>query len=1066
MRRFFSLFAVLMLCGLWAFAQNRVVSGTVKDERGRPVPFASVKIKGTTTGSAADQDGMYKITAASGSTLTISAAGFQPIEVRVGNDPSINVTLKVQGELSEVIVTALGQSTKKTKVGYATTTFNSNEITRSAPANLLDGLSGKIAGANISKTGGPGSSTKVVLRGYGIIGGGNNQPLYVIDGVPYNDSRVGATISSAASAHLDFGNALNDINPNDIESITVLKGTAASSLYGSAAKNGVVMISTKKGKTGTLRVDYAGSVNFSKVGKLPDFQEKYGGGWNATSYNVENGSWGPRLDGVIRPWGSDLGTNSAQMKPFSFVKDNLRNAYETGTEFNNSVSLSGGGEGTQFYFSYGNVNSNGVVPTDADYYNRNTFALRTNSKFNKFNINTFFNYVNKRQNVPYSGQGLNVAGNSGAFFDEILQIPVDIDIHSMKDYKSTYYNVDNYFTVYAENPYFVLNENRNKQNSDRFFGSLDLGYQFTSNLSAQFRLGGDFTNARTFNYANIAKQTPGSYNDGGLNNSEQQDRTPDVGYVQEQNNYIGAINSDFILKYNKNLGSDFSLDALAGYNYYQEDQKATDAFITNLVIPGFYNLSNSTIKPTVSDALSYRKRMGAYAQAIVGYKNQLYLTLNARNDWSSTLPIDKNSFFYPGASLAWTASETFNMSKTSISLLKFRAAYGKTGADAAPYLTNNTLVVGDVTLPFGSITFPFNGTSSYVISTAINNPNLKPIITKEAEVGMEIRFWNRLGIDVSLYEKRTEGQIFAVPIAPSTGSLSLVSNLGVVRNRGIELALDAKPVDTKYFTWNLVYTFTKNENKVLELSSGLNKVILNSATELELDAFPGHSVTDIYATVPRYDPNGHIIVGATGIPVPAADKANFGSTQYDYTMGLVNSLKYKDFTLGFSLDFRKGGIMYSRTADLSYFTGNAWMTTYNDRRPFIIPGSVTESFDASGKPVYTPNVIPYREVNYDTYFYPASNKTSISRRIFDRSFLKLRDITLTYSLPKRWATKIASSGLTVGVYATNILLWVPKENLFVDPESSNLGNDIASEMGEFGTTPQARQYGITFKASF
>jgi len=1065
MRKLVSLLSVLLLFSALAYGQTRTITGTVRDANGNPVPFATITEAGTKHATSADANGAFSITVPQNARLIVTSTGFKDLTVMPTSD-AVSLTLtKGQEQMAEVVVTALGQGTRKAKVGYSTSTFNSGEITRTAPTNLLDGLSGKIAGANISKTGGPGSSTKVVLRGYGVIGGGNNQPLYVIDGLPFNDSRIGASSTSAASAHLDFGNALNDINPNDIESITVLKGTAASSLYGSAAKNGAIMITTKKGKNGKLRVDFASSVTFSEVGKLPDFQDKFGQGWNATSYNVENGSWGPRLDGTIRPWGSDLGTNSAQTKPFTFVKDNIRNAYETGMEYNNSISLSGGGEGTQFYFSYGNVSSDGVVPTNSDSYYRNTFSARTNSKFNKFTLNTSMNYVNKKQNVIYSGQGLNPAGNSGAFFDEILQIPVDIDIHNMSDYKNVYYNVDNYFTVYAENPYFVLNENKNKQNSDRVFGNFDMGYQITNSLSAQARLGGDFTNARTFNYANIAKQTPGSYNDGGLNNSEGEARTADVGYVQELNNYIGQINGDFLLKYNKNFG-DITLDALGGYNYYQEDQKSNEAYITNLVIPGFYNLSNSTIKPTVNDAVSHRKRMGLYGQAIVGYKNQLFLTVNARNDWSSTLPVDDNSFFYPGASLAWTASQTFNLPK-AISLLKFRGAYGKTGADASPYLTKNTLVVGDVTLPFGSVTFPFNGTSSYVISTAINNPKLQPIITKEAEVGMEIRFWNRLGIDVSLYDKRTQGQIFAVPIAPSTGSLTLVSNLGEVQNKGIELTLDGKVIDKSDLSWNMIYTFTKNNNEVLELSSGLKKVVLNTATEVELDAYPGHSVSDIYATVPRFDPAGHIIVGAIGVPVPAADKANFGSTLYDYTMGLFNNVRYKNLSLGFSLDYRSGGKMYSRTADLSYFTGNAWLSTYNDRRPFIIPGSVTETIDpVTGKATYKPNEIPYREATYDTYFYASSNRTSIDKRIFDRSFLKLRDVTLSYALPRAWASKIASSGLSVGVYATNILLWVPQENLFVDPESSNLGNDIASEMGEFGTTPQSRSFGISLKASF
>ena len=390
----------------------------------------------------------------------------------------------------------------------------------------------RFAGANISKTGGPGSSTKVVLRGYGIIG--NNQPLYVIDGVPLNDGRF------AASNNVDFGNGLNDLNPNDIENISVLKGTAAASLYGSNAKNGAVMITTKRGKSGKVRVDYAGSMNFSRVAALPEMQSTFGQGWGGVFALPENGSWGPRLDGKNRAWGSIV-DNSQLIKPFSFIEDNLADFYTTGIEYNNSVSLSGGNEISQFYFSYGNVSSDGIMPTATDYYARNTVALRTNSKFNKLTLNSSFNYINKRQNVPFTGQG---GSDGGSTFEELLQIPVDIPIKDFKDYKNKFFNVDNYFTPYASNPYYPLYENSNTQNSDRFFGNLDMSYQLTSDFSAQLRIGGDFTNARTFRFKAVNAPAPGSWNAGG--NTQGQTRAKDVGSVQEQSNYLGSMNGDTI----------------------------------------------------------------------------------------------------------------------------------------------------------------------------------------------------------------------------------------------------------------------------------------------------------------------------------------------------------------------------------------------------------------------------------------------------------------------------------------------------------------------------------------
>jgi len=1057
MRKIASLLSVLMLLCTLAFAQTRTISGSVIDEKGDPLPGASIRIKGTRSGLAADANGRFNILAKTGDVLVLSGAGLETTESVVGNENTITITVKRNiATGTEVVVTALGQSRSKLKVGYATSNFNSDQINRAAPANALDALSGKIAGANISKTGGPGSSTKVILRGYGIIG--NNQPIYVIDGVPLNDARFGS------SANVDFGNGINDINPNDIESISVLKGTAASSLYGSNAKNGAIMITTKKGRSGKLRVDYTGSANFSRVGKLPDMQSIFGQGWGGIFVLPENGSWGPRLDGKDRAWGSIV-DNSQLIKPFSFIRDNIHDFYNTGAEYSNTLALSGGSETTQFYFSYSNLTSDGVIPTKTDLYHRNTLALRTNSKFKNFTISSSFNFSTKHQNAPFTGQG---GSDGGSIFEEILQIPVDIPITDFRDYKNKFFNVDNYFTPYAENPYYPLYENKNQQQADRFFGDIDLGYAFTQNFSAQLRLGTDITNARTFGYKAVNAPSIGSWNKGG--NTEGASRAVDVGSVSEATNYLGSINGDFILKYNKSLGNAFSLEALAGVNYYQQDQKAVAAQITNLFIPGFYNLSNSLAPPTASDASVHRKRIGVYGQAILGFRNQVYLTLNARDDWSSTLPIDNNDIFYPGASLSWIASQTFNLTNTNISLLKFRASYGKTGSDADPYLIYPTLSIGNAGLPFGSLTFPFNGVTSFGISNTIGNPTLQPVTTKELEFGTEIRlFRNRIGLDVAYYNKKTEGQIITVPIAPSTGYTGLVNNLGLVDNKGIEIVFDAKPVDTKDFTWAINYTFSKNWNKVLRLTSGLDNVILNTAYDASLIGYPGKSLTAIYAPVPKTTDDGRIIVSSTtGMPVEADEKGFYGNTEYDYMMGMVNSLSYKNFNFSFSFDYRSGGRMYSGTADLLNFTGNAYNTTYNDRRPFIVPNSVIQTgVDLNGKPVYAENTIVIDEGAYTDYYYPTQNKAgSYYARIIDKSFLKLRDVSLSYSLPASWASKIRSSNITIGVYGRNFLLWTPKSNFYIDPEASNLGNDLGSELGEFRTAPISYQFGVSLKATF
>jgi len=1046
-------------------AQTKEITGKVtSEEDGGSIPGVSVSVKGTTLGTITDLDGVFRLKVPlDAKTLQFGFIGMAPQEFTIGNQSVINVQLKSQDvALNEVVVTALGQTTNKAKVGYSTSTFTSESINKDGAINMLSGISSKVAGANISDVGGPGSSTKVILRGYGIIGGGNNQPLYVIDGVPLNDDRLDGTFSTNLGGTSDFGNGMTNINPNDIESLSILKGTAAASLYGSQAKNGVIMITTKRGKAGKLKVEYNGSFSVSEVGKLPDLQDQYGQGWSGSFILSENGSWGPRLDGSIRPWGATL-DNSQLIKPFSFIKNNIRDFYNTGTEANNSIALSGGSDITKFFFSYSNVTSDGVIPTKADYLQRNTFALRTNSDFDNFSINTSFNYINRKQNSPITGQG---GSDAATVFESLLQIPVDIPISDFRNYKNKFFNVDNFFTPYAENPYYALNENGISQNADRFFGNVDMKYKFSKSLFTQFRLGGDFNNARTFGWAQPNAPTPGSWNAG--QNVEGASRAKDVGSVLQSSDYFGTINGDLMVNYNKDLTEDLNLDVTAGVNYYQSSQKNEIAYITKLTVPGLFNLANSSDPATTDDFSSLRRRMGIYGTATLGYKSQLYLTGNLRNDWSSTLPTDANSILYYGVNGSWVISKTFDLSNTPFSYLKLRSGYGQTGSDPDPYQVYSSLRLGNVGLGHGTLTSPFNGTPAWGVSNVINNPLLEPILTKEFEIGTEIKLYkDRIGIDFSYYDKITSGQIFNVPIAASTGYREMVQNIGQVSNRGIEVALDLKPIVTKDFSWSLIYTFTKNHNNVDKLSGSLPNVLINSYYDAESRATVGKPVGEIYALVPLLSPDGKIVVNAAGMPQAAQEKGDYGSTQYKYMMGLNNTFAYKNFQLGFSLDFRYGGVMYSGTSDLLLFTGNAKATLYNDRRPFIVPNSVVASTNDAGETVYTENKTVIDEANFGNYFYPTSNPgTSYTQRIFDKSFLKMRDITLSYKVPTKWTSKINASQISLGIFAKNLLLWTPAANMYIDPEGTNLGNDLAGELGEFRAAPTSKNFGASLKITF
>ncbi len=1104
MRKYLFILSLLFLFSDLTFAQTKSITGKIVNQQGQPVSFATVLVKGSKQAAEADADGVFSIKAKPGDVLMITATSITEKEIPVGESSfmQIPVTQKT-GNLTEVVVTALGQTQQKAKLGYATTTFTTATINKNGATGMLDGLEGKVAGAEISNLGGPGSSTKVVLRGYGIISGGDNQPLYVIDGVPLSNgsflTNSGSGNSGASNTDaVDFGNGMTNVNPNDIESITVLKGTAASALYGSLAKNGAIIIVTKKGRAGKLKVEYDGSVAFSKVGKLPDYQSEFGQGWGGDVVSDENGSWGPKFDGKERKWGSIVG-DSQLTKPFSFIPNNLRDFFVTGTEYNNSVSLSGGSDVTRFYFSYGNVSSSGIIPDNANTQVRNNFSLRTNSNFGKFFINTSFNFVSQTLNTPSSGQA---TSSGGGVFQSLLQIPVDIPITAFKDINNPFFNTNNYFTPYAENPYFALQQNGDKQGLNRFFGNLDLGYKFTPHLKAEYRLGGDFSNYNTTVWKQIASAQPNTWDGNPATNPEFSPRTPDVGEVGVGSAYLGVINSDLILNFNADINKNFSFDALAGGNYYQQNGTQVFTEVTYLVIPSFFNLSNTSKPPTTINAESNERKIGAYAEATVGFKDQLYLTGDIRNDWSSTLPINHNSIFYPGANISWLASQMFS-SKNTVSFLKLRFAYGKTGSDPAPYNVNQTLGSGTVTLPpLGSLTFPFNGVSGYGISTTLNNPTLKPIFTTELEGGIEAKFLkNRIGLDVTVYDKKTDGQIFPVLVAPSTGYTNLVENLGQVSNKGIEVTLNVKPVETKNFDWNFTYVFARNWNNVDNLNGTSPDPLLTtegSFEDAEMRAVVGKTVASIYSVVPQKSPTGQIVVNpTTGFPLPnttpldanGLTKGYYGSGLYTYTMGLTNTFTYKAFSLNFSFDFRYGGVMYSNTADLVLFDGNGIATTYNNRQPFIIPNSVYSVGSSGGKTVYAPNTTPIggaanniptqgpsgnaiggiAEDNQLYNYYSEGSSYSGgagAMRIIDRSFLKLRDVNLSYNLPKRFLAGISGSSASIGIFGRNFLLWTPKSNVYVDPEATNLGNDLGGQLGEFATTPLTKSYGVILKVIF
>ncbi|WP_423147517.1 SusC/RagA family TonB-linked outer membrane protein [Rubrolithibacter danxiaensis] len=1073
MKKLLSSLFILLFVALSAIGQERTVSGTVTaKEDGLPLPGVSVKVKGTTIGTQTGADGNFSVRVPAGSnTLTFTYIGYATRDVAIGNNTTLNVVLTQDAkQLGEVVVTALGVSREKKAVGYAATTVKSEEINRASPTNLVQGLQGKVAGVDISTTSGaPGGSTKVVLRGFSSIAG-NNQPLYVVDGVPINNTRPGAATPIGTAGDLeenfDFGNAANDINPNDIESVNILKGAAATSLYGSRGSNGVILITTKRGKAGAFKVDFSSAASFTQVSVVPQFQTKFGQGWDGSFILSENGSWGPRVDGQMRPWGAIV-NNTQLLKPFDADKANsYRDAFDTGSEYNNTLALSGGNENSTFYLSYGNVTSDGFMPTDNDSYKRNTLSLSGSTKFKNFTAAASFNYVGKNSKFIEVGQAS--SGIGANFYEEVLQIPVDIPVSDFKDYKNLYFNVDNYFTPFAENPYYSLNENGSQFRSDRIYGNFDLKLQATDWLTFQFQQGADITNGVDKIWHAKNAPSPGSWNAGG--NVEGYPRQADKGNVVEGSEKYFEYDSKLHALFNKKLSSEFDINGLIGLNYNDRGSRALYTSVEDLTIPGFYQLSNSLNSPVSTESNTHRRLLGAYATATLGYSNYAYLTLNARNDWSSTLPKGKNSYFYPSANLAVVLSDAFDLSRSKITLFKLRASVGQTGNDTDPYRIYNTLRAAKINLRGSGIVinFPVAGVSGFSINNTLNNGELRPEISTETEFGGEMRFFdNRIGFDLAYYNKITNDQILPVNISPSTGYYFMIVNFGKVRNRGIEFALNGTPLKNRNFNWDIGYTFTRNRNTVLELPAGLDKVVINEAYDAQMVARRGEPLGIIEAPVPQRDPQGRIIVNEDGIPLTASNLESYGSTQRDFIMGLTNSFSYKNLTLGFTFDWRKGGVFYSGTADLLNFVGNDMKTTYNDRKPFIIPNSVVAVTDDEGNVAYQENTTPIAYDQIDDYYYPSTNPaTSYSNRILDKTVLKLRDVTLTYQLPKSLASKIRADRASLTVFGRNLWTWLPSENRTIDPEVSNFGNDLTSEFGEFRTGPTTRNFGATLRVSF
>jgi TonB-linked SusC/RagA family outer membrane protein len=743
------------------------------------------------------------------------------------------------------------------------------------------------------------------------------------------------------------------------------------------------------------------------------------------------------------------------MKPFVAQEDNVKDFFEYGFRYSNNISFSGKSDNTQYYTSFSQLSSDGLVPTDADVYDRYTYSLNVTQKMtDKLTINSNIRYSHQRNKFSPTGQGLTM-------INSIYQTPRDISLISLADYETDPFDqLGYYFTPYGiANPYFIIDHVDNEFKRNKLVGKMELTYNILENLSAAYRLGLDLTNSETKIGSPEIAVAPGTPNAGQID-------TP--GAVIKGTTRTSELDHDFKVFYNKSVG-DITLDAIGGLNLNERTYSDVNSAVTGLDIPYYFNLSNSSGTPTVNEYSSIRRLVGLYGSFEVAYQSLLYANITARNDWSSTLPKNNNSFFYPGATLSFVFTELIP-ENSILSFGKLRLAYGKTGRDADPYQISPYFNQGNISNDFQAISFPLGGVNSFEQGNVLGSLDLSPEMSTESEIGVQLEFFGRrLALDAAYYDKSSEKQIFTIDMDPATGYTAQTTNIGEIRNNGIELLLRATPVKIGDFSWDFSVNYSKNNNELVSLPEQLGgddgELDLygfgTTAASTHLVAQVGEPLGLFKVTVPERDTEGNVVVNEqTGLPV-ASDPVVVGDANYDYTVGITNNFSYKGLSMSFNIDSRQGGLMYSRTKDILAFTGNSIQTTYNDRKPFIVPNSVNELSDGS----YVPNTTPVHPADFYTYFGDGETKLN-ENFLIDRSFVKLRNVSLSYQLPERWLGDGFFKSINVSVYGNNLLIYTPADNTFIDPEVSTFGNDLVGMFGEYSANPSTRKIGGSVQVKF
>lgn len=1042
---------VWCLFGSVAGLAQRTVSGTVTDSAEPPQPLigVSVYVKGSpNVGTITDFNGEYRLNLSdtAAATLVFSYVGYDQLEVPVGERTTIDVRMNESAEvLDEVVVTAVGIERSKKALGYAAEEVGGEQLVNARESNLVNALSSKVAGVQvISSSGNPGASANIVIRGRTSLN--ENSPLFIIDGVPIDNSFAGSNFT-------DQSNRAIDINPDDIESINVLKGGAATALYGVRAANGAVLITTKKGsKDGGI--NFSQSVTFDQVNKLPQQQRLFAQGERSGGVPVYRGpgesnrSWGPRLD-TLRYDGdaayrySALGRIVGQSNPAATDQrvvpfDNLDNFFNTGVTSNTYLSASGGNESANYFVSSGYLRQTGIVPNST--FERFTLKVSGDTRINdRLKVSASANYINS------GGDRTNRGSNLSGVMLGLTRAPVTFDLargfEDAEGQPAAYSFPDGtqrtYWSAY-DNPYWSVNRNLSQDRVNRIIGNAGFEYTFTDWLNASYRAGTDYY---------FEERT--SYWD---NNSNEFG----TGVIFSDLYSYRSFNSDFLLTAQRRFSDNFQARLTLGHNYFSERGYSDVTEGENFIIPEFYDISNVSQVTFADDNITRRRIFGTFYDGELSFRDYLYLNFTGRWDWSSTLPTDAVPFFYDSYSLGFVFTEPLGLATDpTFSFGKLRFSYARIGKDAFAYALDNFFVLGS----------PVKGQTAFGPSTSIGNPNLRPEETRTLEIGADLRFFqNRLGIDFTWYDLESVDQILAVPITFSTGFATAITNAGRVRNTGVEVQLRGTPVKARNFSWDIDLNFTANENTVEELGEGVPDLSFGSAGVASTNnrAIEGEPFGVLYGTRWSRDEGGNRLVDGEGYPIyDPQDPGIVGDPNPDWIMGLRNSFTFKGLYVSALLDLRQGGDIYNGTVGVMQNLGIHESTESREEEVVFegvyAEGTVIDGEDVSGQPNQTP-------IRLDDHYYSRYPFAGVSEAaIEDGSWIRLRELTVSYRFPAAIVSKLPLRSLELGLSGRNLFLITDYSG--IDPET-NLAGASNSIGRDYFNTPNTRSLGVNLKIGF